>query len=95
MEQAHIFVSGKVQGVFFRKYTQKQAKALGLVGWVQNLPDGRVEATAEGKPEDVERLVQWCKTKGSPKSHVTNVECTKRRVTAATFTSFDITGKGE
>ena len=69
-----IRVEGKVQGVFFRKHTQKNALALGVVGWVRNRPDGSVEILAQGPDTDaVARLVDWCRTKGSPKSRVTNV----------------------
>lgn len=49
-------VSGRVQGVYFRWFTQQTAQELGLSGWVRNLPDGRVEAWAEGPEKDVEAL---------------------------------------
>ncbi len=52
------FVSGRVQGVFFRMFALKEARALGLTGRVRNLPDGRVEVNAEGEREKLERLVQ-------------------------------------
>ena len=49
--KAHIFVSGVVQGVYFRDFTRSHANAIGLTGWVRNLPDGRVEAVVEpGEP---------------------------------------------
>lgn len=69
----HIFVSGKVQGVFYRKYTHKAAVERELTGWVRNLPDGRVEIMAEGSASAVQSLEKWCHT-GSPKSKVTGVE---------------------
>ena len=53
-------VTGRVQGVWFRASTQAEAQALGLAGWVRNLPDGRVEAVAEGPRPLVERLVAYC-----------------------------------
>ena len=56
-----VFVSGKVQGVFFRQNAKKMAKELGLKGWVKNLPNGKVEAVIEGKKEVIERLVEWMK----------------------------------
>lgn len=59
--RVHIFVSGKVQGVFFRFETQVKAQELGLTGWVKNLADGRVEIVAEGEKERVEKLVNWAK----------------------------------
>lgn len=59
--RVHIFVSGKVHGVFFRSETQAKAQELGLTGWVKNLADGRVEIVAEGEKEMVEKLVEWAK----------------------------------
>jgi len=59
--RAHIFVSGLVQGVFFRSYTVQKAKEFGVFGWVKNLPDGKVEAVLEGEKEKVEKLVEWMK----------------------------------
>ena len=57
----HIFVSGRVQGVFFRENTRRKAKKLGIKGWVQNLPDGRVEAVLEGEKEKLDELIAWAK----------------------------------
>ncbi|MBX3708563.1 MAG: acylphosphatase [Gammaproteobacteria bacterium] len=68
----HCFVSGKVQGVWFRASTQKQAQCLGLTGWVRNLPDGRVEVLACGKREDVVQLHTWLKH-GPPLANVTDL----------------------
>ncbi len=58
--RAHIFVSGRVQGVNFRAATRDQARQAGLHGWVRNLDDGRVEAVFEGSRAAVHRLVSWC-----------------------------------
>jgi acylphosphatase len=66
------FVSGKVQGVWFRASTQEQAKALGLVGWAKNLPDGRVEVLAVGSKDKLTELYQWLH-EGPPLAHVTEV----------------------
>ncbi|PIR79881.1 MAG: acylphosphatase [Candidatus Levybacteria bacterium CG10_big_fil_rev_8_21_14_0_10_35_13] len=55
---AHIFVLGFVQGVGFRRFIQKKAQELGLTGWVRNLPDGRVEILAQGKKEDIGKLIK-------------------------------------
>nr|WP_199250191.1 acylphosphatase [[Phormidium] sp. ETS-05] len=60
MRCARIFVSGKVQGVFYRVSTQEEAQRKGLSGWVRNLPDGAVEAVFEGTPEAVEDMISWC-----------------------------------
>ena len=60
--RAHIFVSGRVQGVFFRQKTKDKALTMGVYGWVQNLPDGRVEAVFEGDPVAIKKLILWCRT---------------------------------
>ncbi|MFP4045893.1 MAG: acylphosphatase [Candidatus Aenigmatarchaeota archaeon] len=58
--RAHLFISGLVQGVFFRKNTKRQAKKRDLVGWVRNLDDGRVEAVFEGEKDNLEGMIEWC-----------------------------------
>lgn len=60
MVRAHLFISGRVQGVFYRATTLQEARARGLSGWVRNLHDGRVEAMVQGPREKVESLIQWC-----------------------------------
>lgn len=69
----HAYVSGKVQGVYFRQATQEQADALDLDGWVRNLTDGRVEVLFEGEAEAVERLQQWLQ-QGPPQAEVSGLE---------------------
>jgi len=59
-EAVHIWVSGKVQGVYFRASTAKKAQKLNLCGWVQNLPDNRVEILAQGEAESLRQLLLWC-----------------------------------
>ncbi|MBN1857650.1 acylphosphatase, partial [Candidatus Bipolaricaulota bacterium] len=54
---AHVWVTGRVQGVFYRASAQQAAVRFGVSGWVRNLADGRVEVWAEGSPQAVERLV--------------------------------------
>lgn len=71
--RVHIFVSGKVQGVFFRSGTRDKAQELGITGWVRNLDDERVEAVFEGEREAVEKMTGWCR-RGPPYAHVENVE---------------------
>lgn len=71
--RAHVYVSGHVQGVFYRDQAQRQASARGVAGWVRNLPDGRVEAVFEGEPVAVQHMVDWC-WRGPPNAYVTNVE---------------------
>lgn len=67
-----VFVSGRVQGVFFRHHTWEIAKSLGVNGFVRNLPDGRVEAVLEGDKEKVEKVLKFMK-KGPPLAHVIDV----------------------
>ena len=60
MVRRHLWVSGRVQGVWFRGSCADQARALAVSGWARNLPDGRVEVVVEGEPEAVQKLVEWC-----------------------------------
>jgi len=73
--RVHVFVSGKVQGVYFRATTRDTAREHGVDGWVRNLDDGRVEAVFEGSGEAVERLVEFCH-EGSPAARVDDVDVT-------------------
>jgi len=68
------FVSGRVQGVFFRATTATRARELGLDGYAINLPDGRVEVLAVGEAQAVDTLAQWL-WQGSAMSEVSAVEC--------------------
>ena len=70
--RAHVFVEGRVQGVFFRAETQRHARLNHLTGWVRNLLDGRVEAVFEGEKADVEKMIDWCHA-GPPHAVVTEV----------------------
>ena len=74
-KRVHVFISGRVQGVFFRGSAKDEAKRLGLTGWVRNMPDGRVEAVFEGDEGLVESMVSWCR-KGPSYSRVDDVEVT-------------------
>ena len=67
-----ISVSGKVQGVFFRKYTQEKAQQLGLSGFVRNQPDGSVYIEAEGEEDVLKTFVEWCR-KGPPAAVVSKI----------------------
>ncbi len=58
--KAHVFIEGKVQGVFYRIWVRSKAKKLGLVGWVKNLTDGRVEAVFEGPKETIKEIIDSC-----------------------------------
>ncbi|MBI1289560.1 MAG: acylphosphatase [Flavobacteriales bacterium] len=82
-----ITVSGKVQGVWFRKYTCDKAREFGLKGTVQNLETGQVLIHAIGPPQLVASLEQWC-WQGSPESKVTDVRSVE--VEPKPYTTFDI-----
>jgi acylphosphatase len=72
-KRLHIFVSGIVQGVFFRQSTTIKAEELDLKGWVKNLRDGRVEIVCEGKKHSLDKMLQWCR-KGPDAAFVDDVD---------------------
>ncbi|XP_026141040.1 acylphosphatase-1 [Carassius auratus] len=72
-------VFGRVQGVFFRKYTQSEGKRLGLVGWVQNTDVGTVRGQLQGPVSKVQQMQQWLQTSGSPQSRIAKAEFTNER----------------
>jgi acylphosphatase len=69
----HGYVSGKVQGVYYRQSTQEQADRLELDGWVRNVADGRVEVLVEGEEGAVRELAAWLE-EGPADAEVTAVE---------------------
>ena len=71
--RAHVWVSGRVQGVYFRAYAEDEAAFRKVAGWIRNTPDGRVEAVFEGTPDAIEAMIRWCH-RGSPASDVTAVD---------------------
>ncbi|MDB2273297.1 acylphosphatase [Halorubrum ezzemoulense] len=71
--RAHVFVSGRVQGVYYRASTRDAAREKGVDGWVRNLDDGRVEAVFEGPEGAVRDMVAWCET-GSRAAGVDDVD---------------------
>jgi acylphosphatase len=73
MVRAYIVVTGRVQGVFFRAFTQEQAVFLGLFGWVRNMIDGRVEIMVEGERGIIERLIASVK-RGPPLAAVESAD---------------------
>lgn len=73
VRRVHLWVSGRVQGVFFRSATQEQARARELTGWVRNARDGRVEAEVQGSPTAVDQLIAECRN-GPPAAKVADVE---------------------
>ena len=80
--RAHILVKGRVQGVFFRDSTRKEAQQRSVVGWIRNLPDGCVEAVFEGEKEKVGSMIDFCRV-GPQRASVTRVD-----VTWGEFTGF-------
>jgi acylphosphatase len=60
MKRVHVYISGRVQGVFFRAETQRTAKGFNLTGWVRNIADGRVEALFEGEDKEINKMLEWC-----------------------------------
>ena len=77
--KAHIFVSGRVQGVFYRLHTEKQARKLGISGWVRNRTDGRVEAVIVGPEEKIKQMINWL-WQGSPLSKVEEVKIVSQKL---------------
>ncbi|XP_031212845.1 acylphosphatase-1 isoform X1 [Mastomys coucha] len=73
-------IFGKVQGVFFRKYTQAEGKKLGLVGWVQNTNRGTVQGQLQGPVSKVRFMQEWLETRGSPKSHIDRANFNNEKV---------------
>ncbi len=71
--RAHIFVSGNVQGVFFRVKTRNEAAKRNVTGWVRNTSSNRVEAIFEGEKADVEQLIDFCR-RGPPSARVTGID---------------------
>lgn len=72
-QRVRCHVSGRVQGVAFRKSTEVEARRLEVAGWVRNLPDGRVEFVAEGTPEGVQALLAWAR-RGPALAEVTQLD---------------------
>ena len=83
-----IIVSGIVQGVNYRRFTQMQARLLDVCGWVRNLADGRVEGCFEGEATAVAALVEWCRN-GPPSGRVDDLAIRTEPYTGE-FTDFTI-----
>ncbi|MEJ5226546.1 acylphosphatase [Thermodesulfovibrio sp.] len=87
MKKAHLLISGRVQGVFYRAFTREVAESLGLKGWVRNLRDGRVEAVFEGDEDKISIAIERCK-EGPPYAKVDSIEITWDE--AEGYTDFEI-----
>jgi len=79
-KRIHVFITGEVQGVFFRDATKQHAIACNVTGWVRNLRDGRVEAVFEGRKEDVDSIVAFVH-EGPEYASVTDVEVLEEEYT--------------
>jgi len=88
-KKAHVFVTGKVQGVYFRLSTQNIAKSHRVTGWIRNRSDGRVEAVLEGEESEVKKLVDYCR-KGPKGAAVTDISV-EWNPSKDEFTTFTIT----
>ncbi|MGH1568869.1 MAG: acylphosphatase [Nitrosopumilus sp.] len=86
--RVRLFITGKVQGVFFRQSLKVMAKKNDVFGWVKNLQDGRVEAVLEGNEDNIDRLVEWAHS-GPANARVEDVEICNEKY-AAEFSKFDV-----
>ena len=86
--RAHVFIKGKVQGVYFRQNTKQVATEHRVTGWICNLSDGRVEAVCEGDKIDVNDVIEWCHV-GPTTSRVDDVDVRFEKYTGK-FASFTI-----
>ena len=86
--RAHVIVTGKVQGVFYRAETASKAKQLSLTGWVRNLPDGRVEAIFEGEEINVKKIVNFWR-RGPQNAYVVDVDV-RRQEWKGEFDDFEL-----
>ena len=87
-KRIHIFIIGRVQGVFFRQSTRVMAIKNNVTGWIRNLDDGRVEIVAEGEESNINSLTDWCKT-GPANSRVDEFELLDEDSTGE-FENFDV-----
>ncbi|XP_072762991.1 acylphosphatase-1 [Anoplolepis gracilipes] len=86
-------VFGVVQGVFFRKYTQKRGKELGLKGWCMNTSNGTVVGHLEGEKSRVEEMKEWLRRTGSPQSRIDKVEFrNEKEISQPSFSNFQVRG---
>lgn len=85
--RAKAFISGRVQGVAYRYWTESKASSLGLSGYVRNLPDGRVEAVFQGEPAVVDQMLEMLK-QGPPAARVDNVDVARSDAIGGEFEGF-------
>ena len=84
-------VFGKVQKVFFRKFTTQYAVKIGVVGWVMNTSKGTVVGVAQGTEKQIAQMVKWLRETGSPKSKIEKLELTNERsLSKLEFSNFEV-----
>ena len=88
VKRMRVYISGIVQGVFFRAATRRAAADLNLSGWVRNMDDGRVEAVFEGEDAAVEKMIAWCKI-GPPSARIEKVTVSEEHYSSG-FQDFTI-----
>jgi acylphosphatase len=88
MRTVHILISGRVQGVYFRKFTKHKAMELGILGTVKNLPDGRVEIIAQANQDTIDHFINWCR-KGPITARVDQVDIAEMTTTDE-FSVFEV-----
>jgi acylphosphatase len=86
--RVRLIIEGRVQGVLFRHFTEKEAARIGVYGWVRNRPEGSVEVVAEGPEEKVRKLVEWCHH-GPPAARVIRVRETEE-LFEGEFSEFEV-----
>lgn len=88
IKQYHLLVKGRVQGVGYRVSTAEKARQLGLVGWVRNLADGRVEICIEADAEQLQQMMDWAR-QGPRFAEVTHIDLSENDAISG-FIDFDI-----
>jgi acylphosphatase len=88
-KRAHLMISGRVQGVFYRDSSKKMADYLGLKGWVKNNPSGQVEMVVQGSEINVKSMIQWCH-QGPSRAKVSQVDV-KWETRVEAFEDFKVT----
>ncbi|MDZ7715957.1 MAG: acylphosphatase [Balneolaceae bacterium] len=88
MKRAHIFIEGRVQGVGFRHFAKIHAEEIGILGWVKNLPDGRVEAVLEGPVDHLREMVDHLE-QGPGAGRVDDIDVEIEEATGE-FSSFEV-----
>ena len=92
LKQVHIFVSGRVQGVFFRVETREYVRSLkNITGFVRNTRDRRVEIVAEGEENELKKVTHWAKNIGSRPSKIEKTEENWKEINQRSLSDFRIT----